>query len=153
MSSWPLRSLIPTSGANSFLLIVNPHGEAVMHTLNDEGKAVTFACGKIDEMLGEAVKHARGYRVIRFLNPYDDSPDNPANWLGPWWMETWGELAELLNKRGVQAREARGFWRAFSRLGLPTGDYLDCDDDGRYVPTKKAAAIDAQRAAAKAKAD
>jgi len=147
VSFFPRETLIPKDGSRSFLLTVNPHGEAVMYLHDDDGRPKTMATGKVEDVLCPAVTTDH-QQVVRYLSKYPTNhhPHSPLRWRGlEAYHSTWADYAQAINKRGIRAERARVRFETMCDLGLPLEEYLEYDVDSRsYRVTAEGEAVDAQ---------
>jgi hypothetical protein len=144
-----------SQGTKAFLLLVNEHGEAVVHRLDATGNSAGFAAGGALEVLGLPLKSAvPDLHLVRIKDP-----DSPSSWGLYQESNRWRAVLGVLNLPKSSIRRARHIENLgnMRSLKLPLEDYvrwvwgsrLEQTKD-RYILTEKA--IEADRKADEAEA-
>jgi hypothetical protein len=143
-------------GIRCFLVQMNGHNECVVYPLDDAGRPTGFACGRPEEVIGEALKSSNPYlrvvNIVRSNRVATGGPFSPADFSFDVQPDRWARLAEVLRGRGKAAGAAERWWsfvryRADVELaqidpGLRYGDWYATEAGARID-----AALDAADAA------
>lgn len=125
--------LKPSKAHRQYLLQINEHGETVIYQLEADGKASSMACGTMKAVLGPAIEAATSGRMWIAGRPgdryADHLPDSPHAWNFDYEVNTWRDLAEVLNGKSTPLRrECRAVYFTLHAVNAPIRDFIFYED-------------------------
>jgi len=127
-------------GSRAFLVLVNCHGEMVVHRLDKDGKSLSFSCGDAADMFREMLQEQHpGAKVV-----VGRTNHAPWQFVSSVWKskpKTFAEVVELLNGKKQSTGRAIATYVVYHTLWASF--YITWDDEAnRWSLTEKAKKAD-----------
>jgi hypothetical protein len=141
MSYFPAMFAAPKATFQAWLLHVSQVGAMTVYKLDENGKAVDMASGKIKEVLGCALRDGcPQYRLIRI--PRYEYDDGPHPYYFRFAQTRWAELVKALNGKGRPAGYATALMSLYADLDFEL-PWVGYDSDTHlYFLTEEGKAAD-----------